>query len=172
MTKAQAIRDFKILYSESLASTFKTDLPARREAWSMYTDSLQRCGDITENQYATWTQPSFISGAYPKRKPRIMTLDVEAKEWFDRSAGNSYFSAVVTVNCGMMSEQSLTVPFQYGYGDHYRDTAFKALQNQRIIKGVEKNESYWRFYQRKNIIARHSIHETSKRNVVSWGFAS
>lgn len=56
---------------------------------------------------------------------KIKTIDVQAKEWFDRTYGNSYFSMNVTVNYGMKNATTFYVPMQYGYGDHYRDMAIK-----------------------------------------------
>jgi hypothetical protein len=51
-------------------------------------------------------------------------LEIHAKEWFDKVNGNSYFSAVVTLD----DDQIVELPFQYGYGDHYIDMAFKELE--------------------------------------------
>jgi len=50
---------------------------------------------------------------------KIKTIDVNAKEWFDRINGNSYFSGTVTVNFGMKDEKEFIMPAQYGYGDQY-----------------------------------------------------
>jgi hypothetical protein len=55
-------------------------------------------------------------------------IEIEAKEWFDRVNGNSYFSAVVILD----DEQILEMPFQYGYGDHFIDMAFKELEKSYI----------------------------------------
>lgn len=60
--------------------------------------------------------------------PAVKTIDVNALEWWDRSAGNSYFSATVTVNFGMPDEAVILLPMQYGYGDHYKSQALKALE--------------------------------------------
>jgi len=91
---------------------------------------------------------------------QIKTIDVQAKEWFDKVNGNSYFSAIVTINYGKKSEQTVILPFQYGYGDHYRDMAFKAIQNElNCFKAIDKNTSYWRAYEQYKIIARHSKQE-------------
>lgn len=59
MNKREALRDFKELYP---ASTFKSsgggiDLPALRETWTVYLDSLRRDGCITQEQYAAWDPP-------------------------------------------------------------------------------------------------------------------
>jgi len=42
----------------------------------------------------------------------IKTLDIQAKEWFDKVNGNSYFSAQVTINFGMPDEKTLYAPLQ------------------------------------------------------------
>ena len=88
----------------------------------------------------------------------IRTVDVQAKEWFDKVNGNSYFSAEVTINYGKKNEQSFYIPMQYGYGDYYRTAAFEKIKEQLgCFKRV--NDSYWRAYEKYNIIARHSIKE-------------
>lgn len=90
---------------------------------------------------------------------KIKTVDVQAKEWFDRVNGNSYFGAVVTINYGLDDEKEIKLPFQYGYGDHYRDKAFEAIIQAGLITDVEDNERNWRYYERKGIIVRHSKEE-------------
>ena len=49
----------------------------------------------------------------------MKTLDINAKEWFDKTNGNSYFSARVVIDYSLPTEQTILIPFQYGYGDHY-----------------------------------------------------
>jgi hypothetical protein len=56
------------------------------------------------------------------------TLDINAKEWFDKVNGNSYFSAEVVLNYGQPSAQTIILPFQYGYGDAYIYTALRGLK--------------------------------------------
>jgi len=99
----------------------------------------------------------------------IKTLDISAKEWFDKVNGNSYFSAQITINYGMKTAKIIYLPFQYGYGDHFRDMAFKKLQELGYITATERI-SYWRAYQEQNIIARHTKQEKClKRDVIAWG---
>lgn len=93
----------------------------------------------------------------------IKTVDVQAKEWFDKVNGNSYFSAEVTVNYGMKNESSFSIPMQYGYGDHYRDQAFKAIKKELNCFKTFRGSSYWRAYEENNIIARHSKQENCKK---------
>jgi len=54
-----------------------------------------------------------------KHFDEIKTIDIQAKEWFDKVNGNSYFAAKITVNYCMNDECTLIVPFQYGYGEQY-----------------------------------------------------
>lgn len=63
----------------------------------------------------------------------IKTIDINSKEWFDKVNGNSYFSAVITLNYGLPDVEDIKLPFQYGYGDHYVDVANQYLQNNGYI---------------------------------------
>ena len=58
----------------------------------------------------------------------IKTIDVTAKEWFDKVNGNSYFSAQVTLNYGMEDEVTYKLPFQYGYEEQYRYAALDKVK--------------------------------------------
>ena len=60
--------------------------------------------------------------------PKIRTIDIHAKEWFDKLYGNSYFSGHVTVNYGMPDAFYIDFPFQYGSGDHYVTVAMKLVR--------------------------------------------
>ena len=58
---------------------------------------------------------------------QVNTIDINAKEWFDKVNGNSYFAGSVTLNFGQPDAITLNMPFQYGYGDSYQYAAIKAL---------------------------------------------
>ena len=83
---------------------------------------------------------------------KIKTVDVTAKEWFDKVNGNSYFSAEVTINFGMENSTTLNLPYQYGYGEHYRDMAFQEIKEQ--LGCFRKYGSYWKAYRDYKIIDR------------------
>lgn len=59
-------------------------------------------------------------------------LDIQAKEWFDAKNGNSYFSALITVDYLLPNEKSFSIPFQYGYGNQYEYEALKVLQSKKM----------------------------------------
>lgn len=67
-----------------------------------------------------------------KQQP-VKTIDIQAKEWFDKVNGNSYFAGLITVNFGMPDEQQFNMPFQYGYGSQYQQEAFKVLKEKGLV---------------------------------------
>lgn len=75
-----------------------------------------------------------------KRFSQLKTIDLHTKEWFDRSAGNSYFSAHVVLNYGRDNCETLYLPFQYGYGSHSEDIAAQAVA-QRFPRSSHKFSS-------------------------------
>jgi hypothetical protein len=66
-------------------------------------------------------------------KNEVKTIDIQAKEWFDKVNGNSYFAGLVTVNYGMSDAREFVMPFQYGYGDSYRNRAIEVLKENNFI---------------------------------------
>lgn len=92
----------------------------------------------------------------------MKTLDVNAKEWFDKVNGNSYFSAVVTIDYGMDSEKSFTLPFQYGYGEHYLEMAKETLIKEGIVK-FDENVPLWSYCRDNGIILRKTKQENCRK---------
>ena len=66
-------------------------------------------------------------------KAQVKTIDVNAKHWFDRVNGNSYFSAEVVTNYGQADAQTFILPFQYGYVDAYLYASLKELNERGLI---------------------------------------
>jgi len=55
---------------------------------------------------------------------RQIKFTVIAKKWFDRVNGNTYHS----VRCVRMRDNAIVVgQFQYGYGEHYKQTALSVM---------------------------------------------
>lgn len=99
---------------------------------------------------------------------KIVTIDIIALEWFDKVNGNSYFSGTATTNFGMPDEREVKLPFQYGYGDHYKDMAMQALEDAGIITDREHyehggGERAHTYCSRKGIILRSVKHENCKK---------
>jgi hypothetical protein len=62
----------------------------------------------------------------------IKTIDLQAKEWRHKSVGNSYFSAIITLNFGMANEKKINIPFQYGYESQYEYESLHQLQCENL----------------------------------------
>ena len=99
----------------------------------------------------------------------IKTINVNCKEWFDKVNGNSYFDGTIIINCGRKDEKEINIPFQYGYGDHYRYIAFNLIKKElNCFKKVDKMSSYWRAYEQYKIKAVHSKRENClKRELIN-----
>ncbi|NBQ16920.1 hypothetical protein EBU24_01245 [bacterium] len=63
----------------------------------------------------------------------MKTLDINAREWFDKINGNSYFSGEIIVDYGLPTYQKYFMPFQYGYGDCYLWEAINTLKNAKVL---------------------------------------
>jgi hypothetical protein len=86
-------------------------------------------------------RPSEIYNNDTKRESIKMenkkSIFIEAREWFDKSGGNSYFAGRVEVDGQLVA----WLPFQYGYESAYRDAAFKELQRLGIVPMTVR--SFW-----------------------------
>ena len=66
---------------------------------------------------------------------RRIKFTVVAARWFDRINGNTYHS----VRCTRHSDGAVVVgPFQYGYGDHYQQTARYAMFDAGWFKNYKR----------------------------------
>lgn len=102
-------------------------------------------------------------------KQEIKTIDIQAKEWFDRVNGNSYFSAIVTLNFGLEGEKQINIPFQYGYGDHYITIAFDQMETDGFLPLEATQMPAWRYCKENGIILRTSKKEKClKSEVRNW----
>jgi hypothetical protein len=93
---------------------------------------------------------------------KFKTLDLNARTWFDKINGNSYFSSKIVLDYGTETQREYFLPFQYGYGDQYQ---FKAL-NELKRKG-EVSDNLGALWQLRDagVIIRTSKKDTLKREL-------
>ena len=91
---------------------------------------------------------------------QMKTIDINAKEWFDKINGNSYFAGTITINYGMKNEETFLMPFQYGYGSSYEQEAKKILTEFNKISS-DWFQSLYTYCKDNNIILRSSIKRKS-----------
>ncbi len=68
MTRDQAINEFELFVLPTVIEHYEQDgiidRPARREAWNNWTDGLCKDNQISDWQYANWTQPRCCDSIY------------------------------------------------------------------------------------------------------------
>jgi hypothetical protein len=89
---------------------------------------------------------------------QVNTIDINAKEWFDKVNGNSYFAGSIILNFGQPDAITLNMPFQYGYGDSYQYAAMTLLKE----KGLT-DAKYMHDLRNENIIVRYNIQRGCKK---------
>ena len=87
----------------------------------------------------------------------IISIDVQAKEWFDKVNGNSYFSGTIHVNYLDGEQRIFFMPFQYGYGDYYLQETYKRLNEHNVISGGFAEFTTLRKYCNENNIELNAI---------------
>jgi hypothetical protein len=91
-------------------------------------------------------------------KTQVKTIDVNAKHWFDKVNGNSYFSAEVVTNYGQEDAQTFILPFQYGYGDAYIYASLSELNKLGLIGATNTAD-----LRKEGIILRNHIEKNCKK---------
>jgi len=70
-----------------------------------------------------------------KHGKQVESIVVYARRWFQKTYGNTYFTADICVNGERVGE----LPFQYGYGSHYEDMAAVWLEKHGFIERDHHN---------------------------------
>jgi hypothetical protein len=63
----------------------------------------------------------------------MKTLDINARSWFDKVNGNSYFSVQIIIDYDLPTYKKYFLPFQYGYGEQYLWQTLKHLQEIGLV---------------------------------------
>ena len=113
--------------------------------WGKFQNELQQqpkvvgclvCGFRSENEIEI---DEFQENGCPVCAKQIRSMFIECREWFDKTYGNSYFSARIWIN----GKWKITLPFQYGYGDHFKSVAVRALVEEGFIPEQYENRPLW-----------------------------
>ena len=107
-----------------------------------------------------------VTPKYWRKNSSLKTVQIVIKEWFDKVNGNTYFSAVATLN----GEYKVKIPFQYGYGSHAIDkTARKLLADGWTAVSIH----HWSDCEKAGIkVDDTSIENCLQKDVKAWGAES
>lgn len=95
------------------------------------------------------------------RISQLKTIDIQTLTWFDKVSGNTYFANVITLNYGLPTCETINQGFRYGYsGFDYK--AYEAIK-EHFKK--DKEFSLYDYIDKKNIVVRHSIIDSLKREL-------
>ena len=88
-------------------------------------------------------------------------------KWFDKANGNTYHS----VRIQRMSDGTIIAcVFQYGYGDHYKQTALEAMAKEKWLPKKYRDDHDWRNYEHENNYpVDWNVSQGSKRDCIANG---
>jgi hypothetical protein len=66
----------------------------------------------------------------------MKTITITGKRWFQKTYGNTYFSAVGIIDGDVV----VSIPFEYGYGDHYVDCVTREMVKKDLLPGIKHYE--------------------------------
>tara|TARA_R100000773_G_C4198007_1_gene101447 strand:- start:615 stop:923 length:309 start_codon:yes stop_codon:yes gene_type:complete len=88
---------------------------------------------------------------------KMIKYIAHSKKWRDKINGNTYFSVQIT---DLKNNETMKVPFQYGYGDH-----FKSITLNQLCK--KDNTSKFSLYH--DFIKWIDEKDCKKKDVLNWG---
>lgn len=94
----------------------------------------------------------------------MRTLSVDCLEWFDKVNGNSYFAARVYINLGESDEAQISIPYEYGYGEQYRQSALKVLTDAGYIHPSNTCTNLYTYCKARNIPFSGTKQENCKKS--------
>lgn len=98
-------------------------------------------------------------------KARKIKFICRACRWFDRTYGNTYHSVRVT---RVRDNAVIVAPLQYGYGEHYKQTALELIQKNKWIK-TSKDDFLWKYERENNYPIHWEVSDGLKRDAVDNG---
>lgn len=85
-----------------------------------------------------------------------MSLHIEGRRWFQRTYGNTYHSVRITKD----GEPLAYLPYQYGYGDGYLQTALDWL---KANGHAPQDAQYGTLYMRETLGASYSVIDVGRQ---------
>jgi hypothetical protein len=81
------------------------------------------------------------------KKKKMKSLILFGRKWFDYKFGNTYHSVSIVVDSICVHR----VPFEYGYGDQYVQTAVDWLREHGYLSDWERDDNLRVYFERKGI---------------------
>ena len=88
-----------------------------------------------------------------------LQLHIDARKWFQRSAGNTYHSVRIFYSVGAGEPQEHYIPFAYGYDEQWLQTALDWLASE----GLAEKGQYGTRYLREDLGGTYSVVDVSRK---------
>ena len=100
----------------------------------------------------------------------MAAFHISGRRWFDRVNGNTYHSARVYAD----GELVVTVPFQYGYGDHWLQSSMEAMVKAGVLLGLRYGphdtlRPLWQQLEGTDDTLTSDVADVLKREAVAYG---
>jgi predicted phosphohydrolase len=94
----------------------------------------------------------------------MKTITVIGKRWFQKTYGNTYFSAVGMID----GEVVVTIPFEYGYDGMYLQRTTEEMVKMGLLPGIKKyehggHEALWCYCSDKDIKLNYSAADVARK---------
>jgi hypothetical protein len=99
-----------------------------------------------------------VVGQGKKHKTPIKSLTLVGRRWFNRGPGNTYHSVEIIVNGKPVHK----IPFAYGYGEQYEQSAFDWLEANGYLDR-ERSEPPWQVAKRLGFDMTRSVSDVSRK---------
>lgn len=86
----------------------------------------------------------------------IKTLHIEGRRWFQRTYGNTYHSVRIWID----GKQIVYIPFSYGYGEQWLQTALDWMRAQQLIP---EGQNYGTLYLRETLGGTYSCIDVERK---------
>lgn len=90
---------------------------------------------------------------------KVKNIQVIGRRWFQKSFGNTYHSVQVFVDGELIGY----MPFAYGYGDQYMQSAYGVLKENGYLSDMRNDEMLWRYCQDKGITLTYSASDVNRK---------
>lgn len=100
------------------------------------------------------------------KKQRVIKFEIHGARWFDKVNGNTYHSVSINI---LKTGKVIKVPFQYGYGDHYRQSALEILAGLGLLGKKYTKENAYLYERGNNYPIVWSVTDGLKRDCIANG---
>lgn len=106
---------------------------------------------------------NYKEGINTMRKIKFICI---AKRWFDKVNGNTYHSVRIT---RLKDDKTIVGQFQYGYGEHYRQTALEVMLKAGWLPSQYNNDNKYSYERENNYPIYWNVSNGLKRDCVRNG---